>query len=139
MRRILVLISIALVSSCNCVVPVSVSGSLEEGVTFELRETRKVQLAQVSTRARSGEWKTIWKIYGKDRIKAVRYGEATGGLKITAGPEGLVKGEVYHFQLETTNWDQLLGGSCIGSVRFAVTSQGIVEECTTDDCKERLL
>jgi hypothetical protein len=138
MRWIMVLISAALVSSCNCFVPLSVSGSLEQGVTFELRETREIQLALVFTH-RSGESKTLWRIDGEDRVRALRYGEAAGGLRITVGPEGLKKGEVYHFQLETTNWEQLLGGSCIGLVRFAVTSQGIVKECTTEDCNERLL
>jgi hypothetical protein len=137
MRAALLLSLSLLLSSCSCLVSVTVSGSLAEGITFALRESHQVQLAYVLTRR--ADWTTVWRIDGPDRVGDFRYGEVSGEFRITVQPETLVSGEIYDFRLETTGRDQFLAGPCIGSVRFVVTSSGSVAECSTDECPERLL
>ena len=119
-----------LLHGCQCRIPVSVSGSLDSGITFALRESREVTYAGVTTRDGVGQWKAIWRIEGKDDLVTIRYGEATSALSLTVDAQELRKNQLYTFHVEDRNF----WGPCVGSVTFVVTEQGIVEECGSEEC-----
>ena len=119
-----------LLNGCQCRIPVSVSGTLNGGITFALHESRDITYAGVTMRDDEGWWEETWRIEGTDRIVAVKYGEATSRLATTIVAKGLRKNQLYTFDIEDDNF----WSPCVGSITFVVTEDGTVEECETDQC-----
>lgn len=128
--RLTALALVLLLHGCQCRIPVSVSGTLDGGIAFALRESRDITYAGVMMRDAEGKSEEIWRIDGEDRIVAVNYGEATPRLTTTIVARGLRKNHLYTFYIE----DDDFWGPCVGSLTFVVTESGAVEECETDQC-----
>ena len=121
---------------------VSASGSREHGITFAFPEAKAVYYASVRVRGGpagdgSREWKEVWRIEGKDRVRQIRYGEATRGLSIRIAAPGLEKGRLYTFSVEARDgW----GTPCVGSFTFVINADGLIEECDEgEECRQGIL
>src|SRR5512138_1432579 len=121
--RLTVLSLVLLLNGCQCRIPVSVIGSLEDGITFALREGRDITYVGVTMRDEAGQWEEIWRIDGEDKIDAIKYGEATSRLRTTIAAKELRKNQLYTFYIE----DDDFWGPCVGSVTFLVIEDGAVE------------
>lgn len=131
MRALLTMSALVLLfSGCSCAISVSISGSLDDGIVFTLRESRQVKHVGVMTRDEKGEWKAIWRLAGEDKLTAIRYGEATSRLAPTVAAQALAKNRLYAFYVE----DDSFWAPCVGSVTFVVTDEGTVEACGTEPC-----
>ncbi len=119
-----------LLNGCSCRIPVSVTGTLDNGIYFALRESREITYAAVMTRDAEGRWKEIWRIDGEDRVVSIKYGEPTSRLETTIAPHGLSKNQFYTFSIE----DDAFWTPCVGTVSFVVTEDGAVKECESDSC-----
>lgn len=128
--RLTVLALALLLNGCNCRIPVSVSGTLDNGITFSLRESREIAYAGVMMRDAEGRWEEIWRIEGEDKIGAVQYGEATPSLATAIDAKGLSMNQLYAFYIQ----DDDFWGPCVGWVTFVLTEDGVAEECETDQC-----
>jgi hypothetical protein len=133
-RALLILVAAVLLNGCQCRIPVTVSGTLERGIVFALRESREIVHVSVRSRDSAGEWKEIWRLEGKDEIGSVSYSGATAGLATKTRAQALSKNRLYVLHIEDSDfWT----GGCVGSLMFVVTAQGTVEECGTDECVRR--
>ena len=113
-------VSLVLVS-CSCLVPVSVAGSLPDGIRFELDET--VRLAHASVKVYQNDSETItWEIQGKAKVGVIHYGVAPDKLTATVPPITLEAGKTYLFTLQTIS--TFLGPPCGGAVLFTIDTDG---------------
>lgn len=122
-----------LLNGCSCRIPVSVTGTLHNGIVFALSDSREITYAAVMTRDAQGRWQEIWRIDGEDKVVSIGYGEATSRLKTTIAAQGLRKNQLYTFSIE----DDDFWGPCVGTVSFVVTEDGAVKECGSDSCPRK--
>jgi hypothetical protein len=135
MRHLPVMALLLLLSACQCVARVSVSGSTQNGPIIHVAgsssefTTRPILYdlsVYVGGTDQSGP---IWHVKGKARVSSITYGKVPSGMSEETPPIPLEPGRVYSVSIEGDADEALFGMSCRGRVSFFVNSNGKVVPC----------
>ncbi len=133
--RVCILVSVCLLLvSCSCLVPVSVAGSLQDGIRFVFDERVSLAHARVSVFQSDSET-TTWEIRGKAKVGVIHYGVSPDKSTVTA-PVALKAGKTYLFTVQTTS--PFVGPPCSGAVLFTIDTAGHPVECRNLEACARL-
>lgn len=135
MRWFLVSPLTALLAGCQCLAPITVSGSLETGVLFRAPEGAGTYVGGATLLnlavfvAGDRGTRPIWHIRGKARSESLRYGDVPAGMSEDAPAARLERGGTYFVVVEGLAGNVLPGPACRGRLRFTVGPDGAITSC----------
>jgi hypothetical protein len=94
---VIAFLSVVVCSGCVASVSVTVRGSIDNGVRFEIVDPKlgtpvpfDLYVATVFERTPSGQWQKIWEVAGRGSLSVLTYSETPTGLKEVIPPGKLV-------------------------------------------------
>ena len=126
-------------AGCSWGVLVSVSGSLQDGVVFELPEKRKLTHVRVVEYPGKRDSTVSWQLAGKAKLKSFEYGEEIKGMNVDKTAVPLKPRYAYVASVAVGGKFLTPGRIGTGGVAFVILDNGAVRTCRGRDECERLL